>query len=133
MNQPKVLSVDDDQRFLEVAADFLSSHPEIEVAGFGHSGFEALQMVERLSPDLVLMDLSMPEMNGLEAVRRIKAKPRSPRVLMLTMYEAEDFCALAQEAGADGFITKADFGESLWPLVLNNFPRLQAKLAHEIA
>jgi DNA-binding NarL/FixJ family response regulator len=133
MSQLKVLLVDDNQRFLEVAADFLSSHPEIEVAGFGHSGFEALQMVESLSPDLVLMDLSMPEMNGLEAVRRIKAKPRSPRILMLTMYEGEDFCALAQEAGADGFITKADFGESLWPLVLKLFPRLQAEAAHEIA
>lgn len=133
MNQLKVVLVDDNQRFIATAADSLASHPHIEIVGLGFSGKDALRLSEELLPDLVLMDLSMPEMNGLEATRRIKARPFSPRIVMLTMYEGAEFWTLAREVGADGFVTKSDFGESLWPLILKLFPGLQAELSHQIA
>jgi DNA-binding NarL/FixJ family response regulator len=133
MSQLKLLLVDDNRRFMEIAADFLSSHPGIEIIGLAHSGLEALRLLENLSPDLVLMDISMPDMNGLEATRKIRARPFPPQVVILTMYEGAEFCALAQNAGADGFITKADFGDSLWPLIMKLFPRLRTEPAHELA
>jgi len=129
----KILLVDDNRRFMEIAADYLSGHTGIEIVGLADSGRDALRMVDELFPDLVLMDLSMPEMNGLEAIRQIKARATPPRVVMLTMYDGPEFCALARKAGADGFVTKADFGDLLWPLILKLFPRLEAEPAHQIA
>src|SRR5882757_6665693 len=101
MNQLKIMLVDDNQRFMETAADYLSNHGELEIVGLACSGSEALRMVDELSPELVLMDLSMPEMNGLEATRHIKALPSPPKVVMLTMYEGAEYETLAQNAGAD--------------------------------
>lgn len=133
MDQLRIVFVDDNRRFLETAAGSLAAYPEVEIVGMGFSGLDALRLSEVLLPDLILMDLSMPEMNGLEATRCIKARPLSPHIVMLTMYEGAEFSALAQQAGADGFVTKSDFSDSLWPLILKLFPRLQAEAIHEIA
>ena len=125
MNRLKVLLVDDNAEFLEVASEFLSSHAAIEIAGRVQSGRTAVEMATRHSPDLVLMDLAMPGMNGLEATRKIKALPSPPHVIIVTLYDGPQISTLASDVGADGFITKSQFGESLLPAVFKLFPHLQ--------
>jgi DNA-binding NarL/FixJ family response regulator len=87
--------VDDSPEFLELVARCLAVAPHIEIVGRTRSGREALEQVARLQPDLVLMDLAMPGMNGLEATQRIKAQPGAPRVVMLTMYDDPAYRAAA--------------------------------------
>jgi len=113
----RVLLVDDSPEFLESAAYFLSLQPSVKVVGRALSGPDALEMASRLRPDLVLMDWAMPEMTGLEAARRLKAQPGAPRVVILTLHDNPQYRAAAQAAGADGFISKADFGAQLPPLI----------------
>jgi CheY-like chemotaxis protein len=123
MNQIKVLLVDDNPEFLEVAANFLAGLDDVHVVGLASSGREALCLVHDLAPDLVLMDLSMPEMNGLEATRRLKRLPLPPHVVIVTLYDGPESAAAAREAGADDFITKSEFGDSLLPLIHRHFPQ----------
>jgi len=117
----RVLLVDDSPEFLESAAYFLSLHPSVEVIGRALSGPDALEMASRLRPDLVLMDWAMPEMTGLEAARRLKAQPGAPRVVILTLHDNPKYRAAAQAAGTDGFISKAEFGAQLPPLIRKLF------------
>jgi DNA-binding NarL/FixJ family response regulator len=109
--------VDDIPDFLKTAAEFLSIEPQIEIIGQALSGEEALQQVASLSPDLVLMDVAMPGMNGLETTRQIKAQPNAPRVIILTMYDSAEYHAEAKAVGADGFIAKSEFATQLLPLI----------------
>lgn len=124
MNRLKVLLVDDNVEFLEVASEFLSSHSVIEIAGRVQSGRSAVEATAKSSPDLVLMDLAMPGMNGLEATRKIKALPSPPHVIIVTLYDGPQISTLASDVGADGFITKSQFGEALLPAVFKLFPHL---------
>ena len=117
----RVLLVDDYADFLDSASQFLSTVPEIQVVGYAYSGGEAIQAVDRLHPDLVLMDVSMPGINGLEATRRIKARPDAPRVVLLTLYGNKGYRSAAQKAGADGFMSKDQFGEDLVTLIRDLF------------
>ena len=117
----RALLVDDYADFLESASQFLSTVPEIKVVGRASSGEEALQAVDRLHPDLVLMDLAMPGMSGLEATRRIKEQTGAPRVVIITLYNNQGYRVAAQAAGADGFMTKSEFGEDLVMLIRDLF------------
>lgn len=124
MSGLKILLADDNPEFLEVAGRFLMDHAGIRVVGSVHSGQEAIEKARELAPDIVLMDLSMPGLNGLEATRRIKAFPQPPQVVMLTLYDAPEIQSFAKAAGADYFITKSEFGASLVPLLERLFPKL---------
>lgn len=127
MKRLKILLVDDNREFLEVAAHFLTGHPGLEIVGLAQSGHAAMELVGALAPDLVIMDMSMPEMNGLVATRRIKARPQPPLVVVLTLYDGPEFAALARAAGADDFLTKSEFGDWLLPLIQRLFPYLKAE------
>lgn len=113
----RVLLVDDNLSFLMGLQRFLANEPELQIVGRAHSGAEAIREVHRLCPELVLMDLSMPEMDGLTATRQLKANPDSPRVVLLTVYDDQAFRHAAHGCGADGFITKGDLGTELLPLL----------------
>ena len=117
----RTVLVDDYADFIESASQFLSTVPYIQVVGCARSGIEALQAVDRLRPDLVLMDLSMPCMGGLEATRRIKALDGAPRVVIVTLYNNPGYQIAARAAGADGFVSKSEFGEDLVPLIRDLF------------
>jgi len=86
----------------------LDRDPEISVVGEAADGAAVVEMAERLAPDVVLMDLGMPGMNGIEATRRIVASgPGAPRVLILSAYDDEDYVTAALEAGASGYLLKS--------------------------
>jgi DNA-binding NarL/FixJ family response regulator len=84
----------------------LSSNPTFEVVGEAEDGQNAIRCVERLRPDLVLMDLSMPKMNGMEAIRDIKKRCPETKVLALTVHKTEEYILATLEAGADGYVLK---------------------------
>jgi DNA-binding NarL/FixJ family response regulator len=113
----RTLLVDDSPDFLRAITSLLSAVEGIEIVGVASTGREALQRVAELEPDLVLMDLIMPEMDGLEATRRLVARPRPPRVILMTAHDDEEYRAAAGAAGADGFLFKSESGAILLPLI----------------
>jgi len=117
MTLVRTLLVDDSPEFLGAAAHFLATDPQIEIVGYALSARQAIEEVTRLHPDLVLMDVAMPEMNGFVATRQIKERPNAPRVIVLTLYDNDEYRAQAQSAGADGFVAKSEFGTQLLPLI----------------
>lgn len=117
----RVLLVDDSPSFLRSAARFLSTDPTIEVVGQALSGRAALEQVAALRPDLVLMDVTLPEANGLEVTRCLKAQQGAPRVVMLTLHDNEEYRTAAREAGASGYMPKGQMGEALFSLIHNLF------------
>ncbi len=84
----------------------LSAAPDLEIVGEAGDGREAIQCAERLKPDLIVTDLSMPRMNGMEAVREIKKRSAATKVLVLTVHKTEEYILAALQAGADGYLLK---------------------------
>jgi two-component system response regulator NreC len=84
----------------------IDSQPDMRIVGEAKDGLEAIQKVEDLQPDVIVMDISMPTLGGLEATRRIRRQDPAAHVLMLTMHDNEQFFFQAIQAGADGYVTK---------------------------
>jgi DNA-binding NarL/FixJ family response regulator len=102
----QVIIVDDHHLAREGLRDLLADEPDIEVVGEAANGREALALCSRLRPDLVMMDVRMPEMDGLEATRAIKQELPKIIVLILTMHENPDYLLEALRAGAAGYVLK---------------------------
>jgi len=102
----RVLITDDEPLFAETIMSVLGSDERIEVVGHASDGIEAIRLVESLRPDLVLMDISMPGMGGIEATKRIKELAPQLPVLILTTSSDEDDVRRATAAGAAGYLTK---------------------------
>jgi len=100
----KILLVDDHELVRRGLRRVLESEEDMEVVGECANGEEALLQVETLSPDMVLMDIKMPGMSGVEATRRLKEKEPACKIIMLTLYD--DYMAESIEAGADNYILK---------------------------
>ena len=105
----RVLLVDDSDAFRRSAGRYLSHQGNCELVGTASSGNEALQKVAALHPDLVLLGVVMPDMDGLEVARRLRSQSSPPRVVMVTTQDDALDRKSAREAGADGFITKSNF------------------------
>jgi DNA-binding NarL/FixJ family response regulator len=102
--------------------DFLSSLPGIEVMGTASDGKDALRVMAHRPADLVVMDLNMPVMDGLEAMQRIRAQHPATRVLLMSMSCTAAMKAQALKAGADAFISKDDIHEKLVEAIARLFP-----------
>lgn len=102
----KVLIADDHHVVRRGLLFFLKTQKDIEVVGEAKNGREAVSLVEKLSPDVVLMDLVMPEMDGIEATEQIKERWPDVKVLMLTSFSDKDHVLPALEAGASGYQLK---------------------------
>jgi NarL family two-component system response regulator LiaR len=108
-----VLVADDHLVVRQGIRALLATEPDIEVVGEAENGREAVAEVERLQPDVILMDLVMPEMDGIEAIRRITANRPGARILVLTSFAADDKVFPAIKAGALGYLLKDSEPEEL--------------------
>ena len=102
----RVIIVEDHSIFREGLRALLASALSVEIVGEAEDGVEAVKRVEELTPDLVLMDLSLPRMSGVEAITKIKERSPDIRVLALTVHMDEEYIIAAFEAGADGYVLK---------------------------
>ena len=106
MKPIRVLLVDDQPLFRDGLRMLLSVRPEVQVVGEVSNGDNALQAVHTLSPDIVLMDLHMPVMNGIECTRRLRAASASCRIIVLTTFDDDEDVFEALRAGANGYLLK---------------------------
>lgn len=113
MDRIKVLIVDDHAMVRQGIRALLARKADITVVGEAGSGEEALEEVKRTHPDVVLMDITMPGMDGLEATRRIKAMAPETRILVLTQHEDAEFVVPLLQVGASGYILKKAGGAEL--------------------
>jgi len=111
--QIKVLLVDDHAILREGVHALLAREPDILVVGEAADGQEALEQVPRLKPDVVIMDIVMPRMNGLEATRLITERHPESRVLILSMYDDHEYVVQIIQAGASGYVLKRVVTEDL--------------------
>lgn len=112
MNMQVLLA--DDHRIVRQGTKIYLESVGIEVVGEATNGLEAVEMVRRLQPDVVLMDIHMPDLTGIEATRRIRHENEDVRVLVLTAYDNPTYVQALLSAGADGFVLKtAEFAELL--------------------
>src|SRR5262245_49096795 len=99
MQSLRVLLVDDNQAFLNLATRELAADARLQVVGCVQSAEEALAQVQHVPLDLVLLDIALPRMNGLEATRQIKAQLGAPRVVLVTIHDTPDYRAAGMAAG----------------------------------
>ncbi len=106
MSKIKVLIVDDHALLREGIRSLLASHDDIEVVGEAANGSEAIEKVREVDPDVILMDIAMPIMDGLEATRRIRKQNPNIKIIILTQYDRKDYVLSSIKSGAAGFIPK---------------------------
>jgi CheY-like chemotaxis protein len=126
MRRIRVLLVDDDESFAASLAASLDGDARVEVVASAKDGMEAIDRCADVRPDVVAMDIHMPRMDGVEATRRIRAVDRATAVILISGSMFTDARDLAAEAGAAGYLTKAECARGLLPAVLE---AAQAKTA----
>jgi DNA-binding NarL/FixJ family response regulator len=109
----RVLIADDDDLMRAGLVELLSGDPSIEIVGEATTGREAVEQARRLDPDVVLMDVRMPDLDGIEATRKLARATPHTRVLILTTFEQDDYVFGALRAGASGFLVKRTRPEDL--------------------
>ena len=114
----RVLIADDHRLFAETLEALLATDDRIDVAGHAHDGREAVERAIRLAPDVVLMDINMPVMDGFEATRRIREHDAGASILMLTGSNSRDDVDRARQAGAAGYVTKDRIAAELVDAIL---------------
>lgn len=124
----RVLVVDDHAMVRRGVRDLLSTEPGIEVAGEAHNGREAIAEVARLRPDIVLMDLAMPGLDGPEIIRTIDLHHPEARILVLTSFAGEDLLSAALQAGALGYLQRDSDPEDLVRAIRECAPCLRQKV-----
>ena len=113
----RVLVADDNGMYGAQLSRFVASHPDIEVVGLASNGGEAIAMAHLLEPDMVLMDVCMPGIDGIDATRAVTAMDRPAKVILLTAHGTSEAEQQWQNAGASGFLCKADADAQLIGLI----------------
>ena len=113
MTKIRLLLVDDHTILIEGLRAYLSYYDDVEVVGEDHDGAEALASVDKLRPDIALMDIAMPGINGITATRLIREQYPQTRVLVLTQHEEKQYVLALLKAGASGYILKRALGSDL--------------------
>ena len=108
----RVMIVDDHKMFRDGLRGLINAEPGMEVVGEAVDGKEAIEMARKVSPDVVVMDISMPGMNGIEAMRHVINNSPKVKVIMLSMYSSGPLVQSVLAAGASGYVLKgSDFAE----------------------
>jgi len=102
----RIVIAEDHTILREGLRSLLSSDPNFEIIGEAEDGREAIRCVEKFKPDLILMDLSMPRINGLDAIKEIKKRFSETKILVLTVHKTEEYILATLKSGADGYILK---------------------------
>ena len=120
MSQKVRIVIAEDHTILrEGVRSLLASNTNYEIIGEAEDGREAIRCVEKFKPDLILMDLSMPRMNGMEAISEIKKRFKETKILVLTVHKTEEYILATLKAGADGYILKDSTHAELMMAVKN--------------
>jgi DNA-binding NarL/FixJ family response regulator len=119
VKRQRVLIVDDHSGARAALHAMVSLQRNMQVVGEAENGLAAIDAVARLEPQLVLMDITMPEMNGIEAAAEIKRRYTDVRVLMVTMHDNEEYVRACAQAGADGYVLK-DAGREQFRTAIRN-------------
>ena len=122
MTPTRFLIVDDDPLVRSALTLMLGGQGDVEVVGEAGDGRAGVELAGHLQPDVVLMDIRMPQLNGLEATRRLHADPDPPRVIVLTTFDADEHVVGALGAGADGFLLE----DTPPPLILDAIRKVAA-------
>jgi DNA-binding NarL/FixJ family response regulator len=118
----RTLIVDDDARFRRRVKELLATQPDIiEVIGEAADGWEAILKARELEPDLVLMDVRMPGTNGINATRQLKDEMPELKVIILTIYDLQEYREAAMASGAGGYVIKKSLIEELLPAIRGVF------------
>ncbi|MFI5236303.1 MAG: response regulator transcription factor [Ignavibacteriales bacterium] len=112
-NIANALVVDDNDNFRSNYIEYLNFQTDLNIVGEAKDGYEAIQLIQKLSPDIVFMDISMPKMDGLTAAHLIKEKFPLVKVVIITIHEKEIFKEVAGTLPVDGFINKTAISHEL--------------------
>ena len=113
MSLIKILLADDHPMLRQGIRHRLEQEPDLEVAGEAGDGEEAIRMARELTPDVIIIDIGMPKINGLEATKQIKAENPAISILVLSVHDEEEYIIGVLEAGASGYLLKSSYGEEL--------------------
>lgn len=113
MKSPRLLIVDDHEIFRRGLRALLEPSSEWQICGEAVDGLDAIEQCKSLSPDIVVLDVSMPRLNGLEAARAIKKEKPDSRIVIITQHDSPQIRSAALEAGAQAFVTKSAVGNEL--------------------
>ena len=113
MEQFCVILADDHAMFRQGVRRILEELPGVEVVGEAQDGLELLDLLKKVRPDLVILDISMPRLRGIEAVREIRTLHADTKILMLTMHKESEYLHFAMKAGVEGFLLKEDADSEL--------------------
>lgn len=127
MGRIRVLLADDNREFADGVRTWLESQGGFEVVGVVHTGRDAIREAKHLNPDLVLTDLNMPDLNGIEVSQLLKSSPDAPRVVVVSLHESETIRAKAWSAGADGYVPKPRVMDDLMVVIRELFPESARK------
>jgi DNA-binding NarL/FixJ family response regulator len=119
-NIVNAIVVDDNDNFRAGCIEYLGFQTELKVVGEAKDGYEAIQLIQKLNPDIIFMDISMPRMDGLTAAQLIKQKFPEIKIIIITIHEKEIFKEVADKLPIDGFISKTS--------ISNELPKLLRKL-----
>jgi DNA-binding NarL/FixJ family response regulator len=117
MSSVRILVVDDFEPFRQFIISTLQTMPELQVIAAASDGLEAVRMAEELNPDLILLDIGLPRLNGIEAAHRISRVLPDAKILFLSQDNDPDVVAAALSDGAEGYIHKLDVAKELLPAV----------------
>jgi DNA-binding NarL/FixJ family response regulator len=114
-SQVRILVVDDFNLWLRFVTNSVDGQPDLQIVGVASDGLEAVQKAEELQPDLILLDISLPKLNGIEAARQIRSLAPTSKILFSTVNSSQSAVQAAFSAGGCGYLVKSDAAADLLP------------------